>query len=125
VTTTADRTGVLRERRKAFFGEHLWCRQGFLLFAQQADFVQRHAQVGIDALFGRGEVAARVQLIAGHRLRLMGHPTPGHHGSGDRQNQQAQQQDIQGFMAGAGRAYDLRGWRTHGASISAWSISTT
>ncbi|RMV10751.1 hypothetical protein ALP17_111962 [Pseudomonas savastanoi] len=37
----------------------------------------------------------------------------------DAEDQQAQQQDVQGFMPGAGRADDLSGWRTHGLGMSA------
>ncbi|EFW80913.1 hypothetical protein ALQ03_103297 [Pseudomonas savastanoi pv. glycinea] len=37
----------------------------------------------------------------------------------DTEDQQAQQQDVQGFMPGAGRADDLSGWRTHGLGMSA------
>jgi hypothetical protein len=41
--------------------------------AQQADFVEGHPQVGVDALLGGAEVAPRIELMAGDRFRFMGH----------------------------------------------------
>ncbi|MNR31078.1 hypothetical protein D3C85_1485690 [compost metagenome] len=121
----ADGAGVPGKRGKPFLGQQLGCRQRLLFLAQQMDLVQRHPQIGVDTLLGCTEVTARIQLMAADAAHLMGFTAPEHHRAGHRQDRQAQQQNIEGFVTGPGRAHDLGRWSAHGASMSAWSISTT
>lgn len=39
-------------------------RQGAVFLLQQVDFVEGHAQVGVDTLLSGAEVAAGIQLVA-------------------------------------------------------------
>lgn len=125
MAAAADRAGVLGEWREAFAGQ-LRRRHGFgLFFGEQAHLVQGHAQVDIDTLLGGAQVAPRIELMRRYGHRFVADPMPAHHTGGSQQDEQAEQADVQRFMARPGRADDVGDGRAHGASMSAWSISTT
>ncbi|MNZ97905.1 hypothetical protein D3C78_1171700 [compost metagenome] len=107
MVATADGAGIPGKRGKTLVGEGLGRRQGLLFLAQQMNLVQRHPQIGVDALLGSAEVAAGIQLVAVDAAHLMGFPAPEHHRTCDRKDHQAQQQDVEGFVAGTRRAHDL------------------
>ncbi len=116
---TAHRTGIPGERRKAFVAQLLRGDRRLLLAGQQADFVEGHAQVGVNALFRRAQVASCVQLMAGDAVRFLSITVQADHPGSAAEDQQAQQQDVQGFMPGACRTDDVSGRCAHGAWISA------
>ncbi len=125
MAAATDRTGVPGKGGETFLGELRWSGQRLLFLLQQADLVEGDPQVGVDALFARCQVAARIELMGRDRGDVLFLAVQRHHGTGDQQHDQAEQQHIEGFMAGASRAYDLGGGGAHGASMSALSTSTT
>ncbi|MNN62334.1 hypothetical protein D3C81_1776270 [compost metagenome] len=115
--------GIDHERRQAFLGQGLYAGRGGVFFTQQLDFVEGHPQVGVQALLGGGEVATGVDLVAGDGLFILAFAAQQHHAGGEYHDQQADQQHVQGFVPGTGRANHLGA--AHGWAISAWSTSTT
>jgi len=66
VAATADGAGIDGKRCKAFVGQVRGQGQGAGLFLEQQDLVQRHSQVGVEALFGGVQIAPCIQLVGGH-----------------------------------------------------------
>ncbi len=104
VAAAALAAGIDHEGWQAFFGQGLHARHGSVFFTQQLDFVEGHPQVGVQALFGGGEVAPGVDLVAGDGLFVFALATQQHYAGSEHHNQQADQKHVQGFVPGAGRA---------------------
>ncbi|MNG04237.1 hypothetical protein D3C84_873560 [compost metagenome] len=103
----AGATGVEHKWRETFFGEDFDSQQLRLLFAACLDLVEGHPQVGVHPLLGRIEVAAGIQLVGLDAHLVMPFAAQGNDAGGHREDQQADQQHVQGFMPGAGRAHHL------------------
>ncbi|MNC51574.1 hypothetical protein D3C75_1008710 [compost metagenome] len=103
--------------RQAFLGQGLHAGRGGGFLTQQLDFVEGHPQVGVQALLGGGEVATGVDLVAGDGLFILAFAAQQHHAGGEYHDQQADQQHVQGFVPGTGRANHLGA--AHGWAISA------